>query len=330
MKGQMKIFRSFCLLVVALVLVAGGWTEGFGQDEKFPTRTMQMNVATPPGGGNDLTARLIADVVSPILGQKMIIVNKPGASQTLGTSETAKAKPDGYTLVTLSNAPLTLAHLVLKTSYTLDDFSYISLLNKGVMVIAVLKESPIKSAEELFEFAKKNPRKLTYACDGIGNNSQFAAEKVFQAKGAKFRAVPYNGTGDVLKAALGGHVDIYTGSLMPLIPHIKNGKIRPLFVSSNHRVKLLPDVPGTDDLGLPNAAMYLWRGVFGPKGIPADRVAILEKALQQATQSAKAKSFYAEQGDEPGTLTGKELEKMIRAEAAENAIVAKQIGLTQQ
>lgn len=180
------------------------------------------------------------------------------------------------------------------------------------------------------EFARKNPRKLTLGGDGIGNNAQFAAEKVFQAKGAKFRFVPYNGTGDVLKAALGGHVDIYSGSLMPLIPHIRAGKVRPLFVSSNKRVKLLPDVPGTDDLGLPNASMYLWRGVFGPKGIPADRMGILEKALQQATQSPKAKAFFEEQGDEAFALSGKEMEKMVRAEAAENTVVAKQIGLSHQ
>ncbi len=330
MKRQMNRFGSFFLLVSASLLILGGLEQGFAQGSKFPNKTIQMIVATPPGGGNDITARLIAEIVSPILGQKMMIVNKPGASQTVGANETAKATPDGYTLVTLSNAPLTLAHLVLKIPYTLDDFSFISMLNSGVMVIAVLTESPFKTAEELFEFARKNPRKLSYACDGIGNNGQFAAEKVFQAKGAKFRAIPYNGTGDTLKAALGGHVDIYTGSLMPLIAHIKAGKVRPLFVSSNQRVKLLPDVPGTDDLGLPNAAMYLWRGVFGPKGIPADRLAILEKALQQATQSAKAKAFYAEQGDDPSSLTGKELEKMIRAETAENAVVAKQIGLVQQ
>jgi tripartite-type tricarboxylate transporter receptor subunit TctC len=323
-----KALRCLLLAVGTLALIAGGWTDGYGQ-EKFPGHPLQMNVATPPGGGNDITARMIADVVAPILGQKMVIVNKPGASQTLGTTETAKAKADGYTLVTLSNAPMTLAHFVIKTAYTLDDFSYVSMLNKGVMVISVLSESPYKTADELFEFARKNPMKLTYGGDGIGNNAQFAAEKVFQGKGAKFRFVPYNGTGDVLKAALGGHVDIYSGSLMPLIPHIKAGKVRPLFVSSNKRVKLLPNVPGTDDLGLPKASMYLWRGVFGPKGIPADRMATLQKALQQATTSAKAREFYEEQGDEAYELTGKEMETMVRAEFAENAVVAKQIGLSQ-
>jgi tripartite-type tricarboxylate transporter receptor subunit TctC len=328
MKKQTEMSRSLFLVVSTLLLVAGGWTDGFGQ-EKFPAHPIQLIVATPPGGGNDITSRMIADEVAPLLGQKVVIVNKPGASQTLGAHETAKAKPDGYTILTLSNAPLTLAHFVLKIPYTLDDFSYVTLLNKGVMAIAVLSESPFKTAEELFEFGRKNPQKLTYGGDGIGNNAQFAAEKVFQGKGAKFRFVPYNGTGDVLKAALGGHVDIYSGSLMPLIPHIKAGKVRPLFVSSKERNKLLPDVPGTDDLGLPNASMYLWRGVFGPKGISADRLAILQKTLQQATQSEKAKAFYAEQGDEPGTISGKEMEAMIRAEAAANAVVAKQIGLSQ-
>lgn len=330
MKRKMKTFGLFFMLAGVLFLMAGRSEEGFAQDAKFPSRTIQLNVATVPGGGNDITSRLIADVVSPILGQKLLIFNKPGASQTLGANETAKSKPDGYTLVTLSNAPLTLAHFVLKVPYTLDDFSYICWVNSGVMAIAVMEDSPLKSAEELFEFAKKNPRKLTYGGDGIGNNAQFAAEKVFQGKGAKVRFVPYGGTGDVLKALLGGHVDIYSGSLMPLIPYIKAGKIRPLFVSSSKRVNLLPNVPGTADLGLPNAAMYLWRGIVGPKGIPADRLAILEKALQQATLSPKVKAFFEEQGDEAVAASGKEFEKMVRAEAAENAIVAKQIGLAPQ
>ncbi len=330
MKRSMKKRWYFILFACCFSFIAGGWGEVFAQEKKFPTRSIELIVATPPGGGNDISARLLSEVMSPALGQKIVISNKPGASQTLGTNETTKAKADGHTILILSNAPLTMAPYVLKVPYSLDDLSYIAWVNKGAIVISVNSDSPIKTAEELFVYAKNNPRKLTYGGDGIGNIGQFAGEKVFYQKGSTFRFVPYNGSGDVVKAILGGHIDVAGSSLMSIMPHIKSGKVRPLFVTTAERVKSLPNVPGTVDLGLPDAATNVWRGILGPKGIPADRLAILEKAFQDACLSPKVKEFFEQQGDEAVGGPGKEFEKMVRAEAKGNAIIAKQIGLSPQ
>jgi tripartite-type tricarboxylate transporter receptor subunit TctC len=329
MKQYMGKRWYFILFACYFFFVAGGWGEVFAQ-EKFPTRSIELIVATPPGGGNDISARLLSEVMSPALGQKIVISNKPGASQTVGTNETTKAKADGHTILILSNAPLTMAPYVLKVPYTLNDLSYIAWVNKGAIVISVNSDSPIKTAAELFDYAKKNPRKLTYGGDGIGNIGQFAGEKVFYQKGSTFRFVPYNGSGDVVKAILGGHIDVAGSSLMSIMPHIKSGKVRPLFVTTAQKVESLPNVPGTADLGLPDAATYVWRGILGPKGIPADRLAILEKAFQDACRSPKVKDFFEKQGDEAVGGTGNELEKMVRAEAKGNAVIAKQIGLSPQ
>lgn len=330
MERQKKHFKYFILFLFLLLFIAGGMTNVFSQDRKFPTRSIELIVATPPGGGNDITSRLLAEVMLPSLGQKIIIVNKPGASQTLGTNETVRAKPDGHTILILSNAPLTMAPFVLKVPYSLDDLCYIAWVNKGAIVIAVNSESPIKTAEELFDFARKNPAKFTYGGDGIGNIGQFAGEKVFQRKGAKFRFVPYGGSGDVVKAILGGHINVCGASILSIMPHIKSGKVRPLFVTTEQKLKLLPNVPGTADLGLPDAATNVWRGILGPKGIPPDRLAILEKAFQEASVSPKVKEFFEQQGDEAVGASGKDFEKMVRAEASANAIIAKQIGLAPQ
>ncbi len=330
MQRPIKAFRDFMMFLFIGAFLVAGMNSALAQDKKFPTRSIELIVATPPGGGNDISARLLAEVMSPALGQKIVIVNKPGASQTLGTNETVRAKPDGHTILILSNAPLTMAQFVIKVPYSLDDLSYIAWINKGAIVVAVNSESPIKTADELFDSARKNPGKMTYGGDGIGNIGQFAGEKVFIRKGAKFRFVPYGGSGDVVKAILGGHINVAGASILSIMPHIKSGKVRPLFVTTEHRLKLLPNIPGTADLGLPDAATNVWRGILGPKGIPPERQAILEKAFQEASVSAKVKEFFEQQGDEAVGASGKDFEKMVRAEAAANATIAKQIGLSPQ
>jgi tripartite-type tricarboxylate transporter receptor subunit TctC len=323
-----KVKLGTLVSVFFLFLFAGLGKEVAGAD-KFPTKPLEMIVPSHPGGGTDILARLLVEAVEPFFGQKVVVINKPGASSTIGATELTKAKPDGYTIMCAHNASLTMAPHVIKTTYTLEDFSYITWVTKGALLFAVRADSPFKTSDDVFDFAAKNPGKLVYAGEGIGDTAHFSGEKVFQVKKIKLRLVPYGGSGESIKALLGGHADLYGGSVLAAYSHIKAGKVRGIFVTTAERSYILPEVPGIKDLGLSvDSTTTLWRGILGPKGIPSDRLAVLEKAFRQASQSAKIKSVLDKQGEEAVGSSGKEFEDLVRSEAAANTAVAKQLGLS--
>ena len=298
-----------------------------GSQEKFPTRPVNMIVPAAPGGGTDIMARILADATEPYLGQKIVVVNKVGGSGTIGVDAIFQAKPDGYTLGCVWNAPITMVPHVLRVNYNLDRFSYVSMVAKGAVIFCVRSEFPAKTAEEFFEYVRKNPGKLTYANDGVGNLIQFAGERMFHALKVKLRPVPYGGAGESIKALLGGHVDVYGGSVPPAMPHIKSGAVRAVFVTTRERIEELPDVVCASDLKHPEAATPIWRGVLGPEKITADRLAIFEKAFRQGAQTQKVKDHLFKLGETVVASSGKEFEDYAKAEAAAMAAVAKEIGL---
>lgn len=329
MKEKMKQFRYLGVLICAFILLCiMGLGKTVGAQEKFPTRPVELIVPAPPGGGTDVVARLLADVMEPSLGQKLIVINKPGGSGTIGLNAIGQSKNDGYTLGFVWEGPLTTVPQVLKVSYTLDDFSYLTWISKYGLLFCVRSDFPAKTAEEFFEYARKNPGKLTYASDGVGGGVHFAAETVFQAMKVKLRIVPYGGAGESIKAFLGGHVDVYGGPGTPAIPHIQAGTIRGIFVTTRERLEALPGVYGVSDLGHPEAETMCFRGIIGPKGIPGDRLAILEKAFRQATQIQKVKEYLLKSLAETVVASsGREFEELVRKEFAARVITAKEIGL---
>ncbi len=316
--------RRFGAVVLFAVLLMAAVA---GAQEKFPSRSIEVIVPTPPGGGTDLVTRILAEVAEPILGQKIVVINKPGGSGSVGLNYIAQAKPDGYTLGGLWGAPVTMVPHVIKVSFTLDDFSYIAQVGKYASIFCVRSEFPAKNAKEFFEYAAKNPGKLTYANDGVGNSIHFSAERIFPTFKAKLRPVPYGGAGESIKALLGGHVDVYGGSPPPALPHIKAGTVRPVFVTTRERVALLPEVPSMTDLGHPELDTPIWRGILGPKGIPPERLALLEKAFIEAAKSERFLKQMKELGEFISPSPGKDFELLVRTESAEMAAIAKQLGL---
>lgn len=314
-----------CLILAGLFVFL---LAGPAPAEKFPAHPIELVVPAAPGGGTDIMARILVDAITPFLDQKMVVINKPGGSGTIGLNVIAQAKPDGYTLGCVYNSPMTMVPHVLKVNFSVDQFSYAAMIAKGPMLFCVRSEFPAKTAKEFFEYAAKNPGKLTFAGDGVGNIAHFSGERVFHAKKVKLRLVPYGGAGESIKALLGGHVDVYGGTIPPAAPHIKAGTVRPLFVTTREGVDLLPGVPGVAALGPNIPDTVIWRGVIGPKGIPADRLAILEKALQQAAQTQKVKDSLRNLGETVSFGSGKQFEEAVRTEAAAMATAAKEIGLS--
>ena len=310
---------------LALALIAA-CTTALAQ-EKFPSRPIEIIVPTPPGGGTDITARLLAELVEPILGQKVVVVNKGGAGGTLGMSAVVQAKPDGYTLGGLWNAPLTMAPHSMAVPYTLQDYVAISLVDVAPTVMCTNPDFPANNGREFLEVLRKNPNKYTFGNDGVAGMIHLSAERVFTRVGVKARPVPFGGAGETLKNFLGGHIDIYAGSIPPIVPHLKAGAAKCLLLTSKDKNSAVPQATSLGELGMAENATYLWHGIVGPKGIPADRVAILEKAFVQAAKSEKFRQSMESKGVTAEGWGGSEFRKLIDTEYKAMGEVAKNIGL---
>jgi tripartite-type tricarboxylate transporter receptor subunit TctC len=320
------------LVVISLVLLMGvmGLSADLGAQEKFPTRPVSLIVPAAPGGGTDIVARIFAEAIEPFLGQKMVILNKPGAGGSLGISEASRSRPDGYTLGITPVSTLTMIPHVLQVPYTLDDFSYVTQITQAPIIFCVRDDFPAKTPKDFFEYAKQNQGKLTVGMDGIGSIMHICGERVFHAMGVKLKAVHFGGTGEIIKAFLGGHVDVCSTSVQPILPHIKSGKVRAVFCSTKDKVDVIPNMATVVDLGVPDAETISWRGIFGPKGIPADRMAILEQAFLKAAETDKVKGNAAlspDTGEKLIHVAGKPFEQKVRAEYDVIANVMKTLDL---
>lgn len=264
--------------------------------EKFPARPIEIILPVALGGGTDITTRLLAEVVEPILGQKVVVINKPGAGGALGMNVIVQAKPDGYTLGGLWNAPLTMTPHSQAMPYTLQDYAAISLLDTAPMVMCTKPDFPANSGKEFIEVIRKNPNKYTYGNDGVAGTIHLSTERIFSKLGIKARPVPFTGAGPTLKNFLGGHIDFYAGSLPPIVPHLKAGAAKCLLLTSKEKNPAMPQAASLTELGVPETATYLWHGIIGPKDIPPERIAILEKAFAQAVKSDKFRQFMEAKG----------------------------------
>jgi tripartite-type tricarboxylate transporter receptor subunit TctC len=322
--------RALSVVVMMILTVLAGLLAAPGSRaaDPFPTKPVELIVPTPPGGGTDITARLIAEVAEPFLGQKVVIVNRPGGSGSVGISLLSRARPDGYTLAFVWNAPLTIVPHTLDVGYGLDDYTPITQSTGGTPLIFCAKpDFPARDGKEFLEHLKQHPDRYTYGNDGVGATVQLAGERVFRAVGVKLRPVPFGGAGETLKAFLGGHVDIYGGSIPPVVGHVKDGKMKCLLATAAERNPALPGTTSLGELGLADKASDLWRGVIGPKGLPADRLAVLEKAFRQAAQTPQFKEALVKRGEQGIGSTAAEFRKMIAAEHAAHGEIIEALGL---
>ena len=313
-------------LVIGLVVASAPVTA----QEKFPSRPIEVILPVPPGGGTDIAVRLLAELLEPMLGQKVVAVNKPGAGGTLGMSAVVQAKPDGYTLGGLWNAPLTMTPHSQAVPYSLQDFATITLMTSAPMVMCARPDFPANSGKEFIEAIRKNPNKYTYGNDGVGGTIQLSTERIFTKLGIKARPVPFGGAGETLRNFLGGHVDIYGGSIPPIAPHVKAGAAKCLLLTSKEKNAAVPQAASLTDLGVPETATYLWHGIVGPKGIPSDRVAVLEKALAQAARSDKFRQSMLAKGVTAEGSGAAEFRKLIDTEYKGMGEVVKSLGMARK
>jgi tripartite-type tricarboxylate transporter receptor subunit TctC len=268
--------------------------------QSYPNKPIRLIVPYAAGGGTDISARVIAQHLTESMGQPVIIENRPGAGTMLGTAVVAKAPPDGYTLVYGSVTHTIVPALYKdKTPYdALKDFTPISQIAIFPFVLLANRSSNITTVNELIAQAKARPGKLNYASVGNGTGTNLSGEMIKLISSIDMVHVPYNGSGPALNALLGATVDVAITDTPPAIPHIKNGTLRALAVTTPKRAASLPEVPTLSEAGVPGFEFTSWWGVFGPPGMAPSVVQRLNeefgKALQQPDVKTKLAAFSAE------------------------------------
>jgi tripartite-type tricarboxylate transporter receptor subunit TctC len=315
---------------VALALGMSAIACAASAQEKYPSKPIEMIIPTAAGGGTDIAFRMLAEIVEPILGQKVVIVNKTGGGGYVGMAQIIQAKPDGYTIGGLWNAPLTMAPHTLPAPYSPNDYLAVTLTTWAPTVLCVKKAFPASDGKSFIEELRKNPGKYNYGNDGLGGTLHIATERVFTKMGVKAQAVPFNGAGETLKAFLGDHINIYGGSIAPVQPYVKDGSAKCLIVTAAERNAGVPDAASLTDLGIPGESTVLWRGVIAPKTLPADRAAVLQKAFAEAAQTDKFKKFMESRGEEAKGSSSDELRKLIDSEYAAVGQIMPALGLVKK
>jgi tripartite-type tricarboxylate transporter receptor subunit TctC len=253
------------LLAQASALAAGLALPSLARAQAFPSRPIRYICPWPAGGSTDGVIRALAESAGKILGQQVIVENKPGAAGLLGANELVNAKPDGYTLSQLPHGVFRVPHMQKVQFDTLKDFTWIACLTGYTFGLVVPADSPIKSIKDLIDYAKANPEKFTYGSTGIGTSPHLAVEEFAQRAGIKLTHVPFKGNADNMQAILGGHT-MAASDATGWAPHVEAGKLRLLATYGSKRTKRWPNVPTLDELGFQTVSDSPF-GVCGPKGM---------------------------------------------------------------
>ena len=291
---------------------------GFANAQGYPTMPIRLIVPYAPGGGTDISARVIAKHVSEGLKQPVVVENRPGAGTTLGTAAVAKAPADGYTLV-YGSVTHTIAPALYRERLQYDavkDFTPITEIATFPFVLVAKPSLNVASVKDLIAVAKAQPGKLNYASVGNGTGTHLSGEMLKQLTGIDIVHVPFNGSGPALVALLGGQVDLAISDTPPAMQHIKNNSVRALAVTTAKRASALPDVPTLAEAGVPGFEFTSWWGVMGPAGMPAPVVQRLNdefaKALKQPDVKAALSSFAAD----PVGNSPEEFSRVIRSDVS--------------
>jgi tripartite-type tricarboxylate transporter receptor subunit TctC len=308
-------------LCIALAIGAGASIAGRAEAQTYPDRLIKIVVPYPPGGPIDITARLVAQRLGPILGQTVIIENRGGAGGALGTKAAAGAEPDGYTLLFGNASAFVVGPAVYRfRDYdTLKQFTPIAKVTEGYEVLVVAPDFPAKNVQELIAYAKARPGKLNFGSMGYGNLTHLVAELFKLQSGTDFVHVPYKGSPEAVAGIVSGQVHILFGEVAGLLPLVREGKLRALGVASVGRNALAPELPTMIEGGVDDFVALTFTGVVAPKGTPAPIVSKLNAAINESLKPPEVVAALGKLGaevrpgspEEFGAFLAKERDKWV-------------------
>ena len=317
------------LLVGSLASVAfGKLGASWAQASNYPNRSIHLLVPSEAGGGTDFTARTIGLKLSELLGQSLVVENRPGAAGNIGVEQGARAAPDGYTLVMpITSLPMS-PWLYPKLSWDpVKDFSPIILACAAPLIMVVNPQVPANNVQEFIALAKKQPDQLNYANSGNGTTAHLAGELFKKMANIKMESVNYKGGGSSVIDTVAGRVQMYFSTIPAALPHLKSGKLRALAVTSKHRVEMVPDVPTVDESGLPGFEVVGWFGIFAPTGTPKHVIVKLNETINVVLKMPDIQTRLARQGLIPGGGTPEDLRDLLNADLNKWGKLIKEIGI---
>jgi tripartite-type tricarboxylate transporter receptor subunit TctC len=265
----------------------------------YPSRQIELVVPFVAGGTTDTVARLISQRLSDRWGQPVIVSNRPGGGSSIGTSQVAKAAPDGHTLMVTTIAFAINASLQKQPYDAVKDFSPITEIASIPLMLVVHNSLPVHNVKEFIKYSKAQPAGLDYATSGPGTSTHLAAEMFKTMTGANLVHVPFKGNAEAMNSLMGGHVKIYFALVPAVLQHIKAGTLRAIAVTTEERLPYLPDVPTIAELGFPGYEISSWQGVFAPAGTPKDIVFKINGELVRMLNVPDVRRRISQEGADP-------------------------------
>lgn len=291
----------------------------------YPVRPIRFIVPIAAGSGPDINARLLASELGKQMGQQVVVDNRPGASSVIGTEIIVRAAPDGYT-IGYGNATVlaVIRNLVAKLPYDSDkDLQMVVQLGFTPNLLAVTLSLPVKSVQELIDYAKINPGKLSYGSPGNGTSQHLTAELFKRMTDTQMVHVPYKGVQQAITDVIGGQVQLVFANVSPILPHVKAGRVRGLGVSSLTRLPAIPDLPTISEASVPGFEVTTWSGIVVPAGVPKAIVARLNAEINKALAFPALTEKFAANGYEPVGGTSEQFTALVKKEVVKWAKVIK-------
>lgn len=319
----MRLIKAIALLTAITSALINPLTSS--AQSNYPNKPINFIVPYGAGGGADSRSRQIAQKMSVILGQPIIVDNKPGAGGNIGTEFISRAAPDGYTIGMGNFAPMAVNKTLFgNLRYDPErDITPITLIEKGPLVLVVNPNSPYKTVKEIVDAAKAKPGELTFSSGGIGGSHQLSAELFKQSAGIDMIHVPYKSGSAGLTDLMAGNVTMMFDQMYSAMPSIKAEKLRPIAITSKKRSPLLPNVPSFAEAGYPKVEVLNWQGVIAPKGTPKAIIDKLNAAANEALKDPQLRELMLSQGNEIGGGTPADFAALIKSESAKWSAVVK-------
>ena len=280
------------MAMAAVLLAAPG-----ARAQDWPTRPVRLVVPYPPGGPTDIVARVVGQKLSEQLKQPVVIENRPGAGGNIGAEATAKAAPDGYTLLVATTAHAINMTLFTKPGYnTQKDFAPVSLLTRGPLGLVTAPATPAANVAELIALAKAKPGQVSFASSGNGQSTHLAAELFNSMAGTHMTHVPYKGSAPALTDVMGGQATVMFDTMLSAMPFVREGRLRALAITGATRSPAAPDVPTMAQAGLPGYEATAWNALLAPAATPPAVIATLSNALKTVLEQEEVRAKFATQG----------------------------------
>ena len=322
MRATRLMVSTASTALFALVAAAGVHAQS------FPSKPLRIVVPFPPGGGADITARVLADHLTKGLGQSVVVENRPGGSTIIGSEAVARSPADGHTLLVVFPSFIINPSMRVKMPFDpLKDFKAVSQTMSVPMAIAVHPAVPVKNLQELIELARLKPGELSYGTPGIGTTHHVMGEMLAQSAKIRLAHAPFQGGAPSLAAANGGHITMIYGNAIEVAPSVKSGRLRAIVVTSAERASVLPDVPTMIEAGHPELEATNWAGLVVAAATPAAAITRLNAEIVRALRSTEVQENFKGHGMTTVPTTPEQFQAFLQSESARYSKVVKEAGM---